>query len=234
MVPIRRSRAAYVGWVGNLLVASGVSKVVSSVTLLRTVDVRAEPGRCVVVRGVNGAGKTTLLRILAGLTPASTGTVELDGGPVDERDPVVRAAVGALLGAPATYRDLTLRDHLELIDATWGRGGGDREERALAGLDRFAVAHLSTRFPHELSSGQSQLFRLACAFFRPATTLLLDEPEQRLDTGMRRLVADRIIARRAEGTTVVMACHDPDLTAAVADVVLDLEPADAGDAGDAG
>ena len=210
---------------GNVLTASAVSKVVGSVPLLAPVDLYAEAGRCVVLRGVNGSGKTTLLRLLAGLTKPSTGTVLLDGEPVDERDPAVRAAMGLLLGAPATYRDLTLRDHLTLIDATWGRDADDCAERVVAGLDDFRVAHLARRFPHELSSGQSQLFRLACVFFRPATTLLLDEPEQRLDGDMRGLLAERVVARRDAGVTVVMASHDPRVTESVADTVVDLVPA---------
>lgn len=211
---------------GNVLVAAGVSKVISSVTLLRPIDLRAGPGECVVLRGVNGSGKTTLLRLLAGLTEPSSGTVQLDGMPVDERDPRVRAAVGSLLGAPVTYRDLTVRDHLTLLDATWGRGRDDCDERVAACLAEFAIDTLALRFPHELSSGQAQLFRLACAFFRPASTLLLDEPEQRLDQRMRNLVAAKVEARRTAGTTIVMACHDPQVTEATATTVLDIRPAE--------
>lgn len=206
--------------------AAGVSKVVSTVMLLAPVDVAARPGECVVLRGVNGSGKTTLLRLLAGLTQPSTGTVTLDERPVDERDPAVRAAVGALLGAPATYRDLTVRDHLVLIDATWGRDPDDCDERVEACLARFGIDRLARRFPHELSSGQTQLFRLACVFFRPTTTLLLDEPEQRLDQRMRALVAEMITARRDAGATIVIACHDPEVTQATATAVLDIRPAD--------
>lgn len=210
-----------------MLVADGVSKVVSPVPLLAPVDVIAGPGQCVVLRGVNGSGKTTLLRLLAGLTEPSTGTVRLDERHVDERDPRVRVAVGALLGAPATYRDLTVRDHLTLIDATWGRDSRDCDERVGACLEQFGLGRLAQRFPHALSSGQTQLFRLACVFFRPATTLLLDEPEQRLDQRMRALVAGMIEARRAAGDTIVMACHDPEVTKATATSVLDIHPAEA-------
>lgn len=212
--------------VGNVLVASGVSKVISSVTLLRPVDLTAEPGQCVVLRGVNGSGKTTLLRLLAGMTSPTTGTVTLDGQGVDERDPRVRAAVAALLGAPATYRDLTVRDHLTLADATWGGDPDDSEERVLACLEDFRIGPLERRYPHELSSGQTQLFRLACVFFRPATTLLLDEPEQRLDQRMREMVAEIVNDRRAAGTTIVMACHDPVVTEATASTVVDIHPAE--------
>ena len=203
----------------------GATKVIDPVTLLAPIDFVAEPGQCVVLRGPNGAGKTTLLRLVAGLTPATGGSVTLDGVAADERDPTTREAVAALIGAPATYRDLTLADHLTLVDATWGRDPSDSVRRVDDGLALFGIEDLAERFPHELSSGQGQLFRLALTWFRPARLLVLDEPEQRLDTDRREQVGRLVRARGDEGVTVVMACHDPDLTEAVADTVVDVRGA---------
>ena len=203
----------------------GATKVIDPVTLLAPIDFVAEPGQCVVLRGPNGAGKTTLLRLVAGLTPATGGSVTLDGVAADERDPTTREAVAALIGAPATYRDLTLADHLTLVDATWGRDPSDSVRRVDDGLALFGIEDLAERFPHELSSGQGQLFRLALTWFRPARLLVLDEPEQRLDTDRREQVGRLVRTRGDEGVTVVMACHDPDLTEAVADTVVDVRGA---------
>jgi ABC-type multidrug transport system ATPase subunit len=205
--------------------AEGVGKTIDETALLLPTDVSADPGECVVLRGPNGSGKTTLLRIIGGLLAPSTGTATIGGREADERDRAVRAAVAALLGAPTTYRDLTLIDHLVLIDSTWGGEPSTSDDRGLALLDRLGIAHLDDRFPHELSSGQEQLFRLALTFSRPSTVVLLDEPEQRLDTTKRQVVAELIRERTADGTTVVMACHDPDLTASLASHVVDIVPA---------
>ncbi|MFM6848682.1 MAG: ATP-binding cassette domain-containing protein [Terrabacter sp.] len=205
--------------------AEGVGKTIDETTLLLPTDVSADPGECVVLRGPNGSGKTTLLRIIGGLLAPTTGTATIGGREADERDRAVRAAVAALLGAPTTYRDLTLIDHLVLIDSTWGGEPATSDDRSVALLDRLGIAHLDDRFPHELSSGQEQLFRLALTFSRPSTVVLLDEPEQRLDTTKRQVVADLIRERTSDGTTVVMACHDPDLTASLASNVVDIVPA---------
>ncbi|MGZ8596504.1 MAG: ABC transporter ATP-binding protein, partial [Actinomycetota bacterium] len=86
-------------------------------------DVSLSGAECVVLRGPNGSGKTTLLRILAGTVPPSEGEATLDGSTVDERHDLTRTAIAALIGAPATYRDLTLVDHLVLIASTWGQVG---------------------------------------------------------------------------------------------------------------
>lgn len=207
-----------------LLVASQAGKSVEGAHLVRPTSVSVAAGRCTVLRGENGSGKTTLLRMLAGTTAPSTGTVTLEGRTVDERDPVCRAAVAALLGAPTSYRDLTLVDHLVLVDATWGRGEGS-QERAEAMLGTLEIGHLEDRFPHELSSGQQQLFHLALTLVRPARVLLLDEPEQRLDTHKRDLLGRLLVERKTAGTALVIASHDPQLIEAVADDVVDVVPA---------
>lgn len=210
--------------------AEGVSKVIGPATLLAPVSVTALSGSCLVLRGPNGSGKTTLLRILIGTMPATTGEAFIGEARADERDPVVRGAVAALVGAPATYRDLTLRDHLVLLDATWAGDADTTDERVAAALGDLGIGELGGRFPHELSSGQTQLFRLALTLFRPCDVLVLDEPEQRLDTTKRALVADLIAGRRDAGTTVVLACHDPIITERVtgrpADQVIDLVAAE--------
>jgi ABC-2 type transport system ATP-binding protein len=204
------------------LTANGVGKQIDGNVLLRPTDLTVGSGECVVLRGPNGSGKTTLLRILAGTLEASEGSATHDEQPLDERDPATRARVAALLGSPTAYRDLTVVDHLVLIDSTWGGAIDTADERADDLLATLEIDHLTERFPHELSSGQQQLFHLAMVLFRPARVLLLDEPEQRLDTHKRDLLGELLLARKAQGAALVVACHDPDLTAAIADHVVDI------------
>jgi ABC-type multidrug transport system ATPase subunit len=172
--------------------------------------------------GPRGCGKTTSARILAGTLEASEGSATLDGGPLDERDPITRARVAALIGYPTAYRDLTVVDHLVLIDSTWGGAIGTADERADDLLVSLEIDHLSERFPHELSSGQQHLFHLALVLFRPSRVLMLDEPEQRLDTHKSGLHTELLLARKAAGGALVVACHDPTMTAAIADRVVDV------------
>ena len=209
----------------HVLRATGVGKRIDEAVLLLPTDVELGKAECVVLRGPNGCGKTTLLRILAGTMPPSEGEATLDGSLVDERNDLTRTAIAALVGAPATYRDLTLVDHLVLIDSTWGRVGALSDHRPEEILELLEIDHLAERFPHELSSGQQQLFHLSMVLVRPSSILILDEPEQRLDTDKRELLTQILLERKADGTALLIACHDPVMTAALADTVVDIQPA---------
>ena len=213
------------GPAGHVLRAVGVGKKIDEAVLLLPTDVELAARQCVVLRGPNGSGKTTLLRIMAGTLPPSEGEATLDRSRVDERHDATRTAIAALIGAPATYRDLTLVDHLVLIDSTWGRVGQRAEDRADEILELLEIDHLAERFPHELSSGQQQLFHLSMVLVRPSSILLLDEPEQRLDPDKRDLLTRILLDRKADGSGLLIACHDPAMTDALADTVVDIQSA---------
>jgi ABC-2 type transport system ATP-binding protein len=193
-----------------------VSVVVDGIPLLRPTDLSAASGEAVAVTGPNGAGKTTLLRVVTGLTRPSTGSARVQGRPVDERDRAFRRAVSGSIGHPPTARDLTLAEHLAVIAASWGLGAEAARDRAAEHLERWRLAPLARRFPHELSSGQSQLAALAMATVRPHDVLLLDEPEQRLDPDRLQLVIGILREELDDGRAIVLATHSPVLRDAVA------------------
>ena len=180
-------------------------------------------GEVLGLTGANGSGKTTLLRVLGGLLEPTAGSVEIVGLRPDDRDPVFRTALAALIGAPQTARDLTVLEHLQFIAATWGTGAAAARSRGEELLAELRIDALGARFPHELSSGQSQLVALALTLARPFRVLLLDEPEQRLDPERLDLVIGAIRARAENGTAVVLASHSPRLLGELAGSRLHLE-----------
>lgn len=204
----------------------GVGVIDDETVLLRETTGYVGAGEVLAITGANGSGKTTLLRALVGLLTPTAGTVTVMGRVPDDRDRRHRASLAALIGPPQTARDLTVVEHLQFVAATWGTSAAAARETAQALLEEFAITSLARRFPHELSSGQSQLVALALTLARPCQVLLLDEPEQRLDPERLDLVIRAVRARADGGTALVIATHSPRLLEKLADRRLHLgEPA---------
>jgi ABC-2 type transport system ATP-binding protein len=185
-------------------------------------DLSVRAGECVALIGMNGSGKSTLLDIASGRQRPSEGEVRLDGSPLRDEDPRVRARVAVVGNTLSCYPDLTVREHLLLVAV--GQGVGDDAQdwvdRVLR--DHALTEHAGSR-PSALSSGQLQSLILGTAFVRPRDVLILDEPEQRLDRRARGRLADRLLAEKEDGVAVLLATHHTELARRVADRVVALE-----------
>jgi ABC-2 type transport system ATP-binding protein len=196
----------------DLAVGYGGEPVCAPVTLSITA------GSAIALVGPNGAGKSTVLQTMVGLLPPLAGTVRFAGQPVDERDPDFRRAVAGVLDDDAFFPSLTGEEHLLLTARAHGVVDADRvvaDELAAFGLQQRAAA-----LPSALSSGQRRRLALAGVLVRPARLLVLDEPERRLDTAMRHVLADRLAALVDGGVAVLFASHDPAFIGTLADSVL--------------
>ncbi|WP_207204605.1 ABC transporter ATP-binding protein [Sanguibacter massiliensis] len=210
--------------VAATLDAAGVT--LDGTTLLAPTSAAVPAGGTLVVRGPNGSGKSTLLRVVAGVRAPTTGTATVDGRVPDPRRRAFRRLVAGTVESPVPARDLTLAEHVALVATTWGTPVRDARALAAELLERLGVDALAARFPHELSSGQTQLAALAVVLARPSALLLLDEPEQRLDADRVATVAELLAERRAAGTTLVVATHSDALEAALGGPVMRLVPAE--------
>ena len=196
-----------------------------TVQALRPVTFTLTAGQCLAVTGPNGSGKSTLLSLVAGRSRPTSGDLDVLGVPATQSRRSHARQVSVLIGAFACYPDLTVHEHLQLIAASWP--APDLHENAEQVLTGAGLRTVRDQLPEELSSGESQIFALACATMRPARVLVLDEPEQRLDP-TRATQAIAVLARaRARGTSIVMATHSSDFRQALADEVLTLQPRDA-------
>ncbi|MFD6142712.1 ATP-binding cassette domain-containing protein [Promicromonospora sp. NPDC060271] len=176
------------------------------------VSLTLAPGDVVAVIGTNGTGKSTLLRTVLGLQEPLSGTVSAFGRAVDERERGFRTRVAGVLDDDAFFPGVTVREHLVLT----ARGHGVPDAGAVTDqvLDHMGIGGHGGAMPHTLSSGQRRRFLLASALVRPRDLLVLDEPEQRLDTAMRVRLGDLLRAEADAGTAVLFATHDDRLLAA--------------------
>lgn len=202
-----------------------IGVIAGNVTLLAPISTSVQRAEALIVRGRNGTGKSTLLRVLAGARKPTSGTVRIGDAGVIERDRDFRRRVAAMIGLPPMASDLTVLDHVLLVATTWTDDSTAAAELTHGVLAELGLESLDGRFPHELSSGQTQLFGLALVLARPFEVLILDEPEQRLDPEHVESVIRALRARRDAGATLVVATHSTSLADRLADRTLLLDAA---------
>jgi tungstate transport system ATP-binding protein len=165
-----------------------------------------------VLTGVNGAGKSTLLRVLAGLEHAQAGALAFDGQamPLDPYPAAMRAAIAYVHQHPIMFSTSVAHNiGYGLLARGVPKAQVQAEvERAMAWA---GVEHLRASNPVSLSGGEKQRVALARAKVLKPKLLLLDEPTANLDGAAREQVIALIPTLIAAGSSVVMACHDPDL-----------------------
>jgi ABC-type multidrug transport system ATPase subunit len=204
-----------------LLRVRGLTKKFGDIEVLSGVDLTVTAGKALALRGRNGAGKSTLLRCVTGVDAPTTGTVELDGEPVDERSVAVRRDLAIVLDDMDFFPDLSVIEHLDLFARA--HGVPDAEALVDAVVEEVRLTAQAAQLPGTLSSGQKRRLALASAFVRPRRLLVLDEREARLDQAGLEWLTERLLQEKADGLGILLASHDPDLVKAVADRVLDLD-----------
>ncbi len=198
----RPANAAGAGWELRDIAAGP-----AGVAILESVSLAGGVGEVVVVVGPNGSGKTTLLRTLAGLLPALTGTVRRPDG----RTAYLPQNPGALLHLPS------LRAEVEL---TLRRTGSDESPDEMLGA--FGLLALADRYPRDLSSGERQRAALAATLAGSPTLVVLDEPTRGMDLAARKSLGSAIRGLTSRGSAVVVATHDADLAADLADRTIEV------------
>ena len=181
--------------------------------LLFDIDALAlEEGSAYVLTGVNGAGKSTLLRVLAGLEDAQAQGVAWCGKSVvlAPYPRALRAAVVYVHQHPIMF-STSVAHNVGYGLIARGVAKAEVARKVSEAMDWAGVGHLRGSDPATLSGGEVQRVALARARVLEAKLLLLDEPTANLDGAAREQVIALIPALIAQGSTVVMACHDRDL-----------------------
>jgi energy-coupling factor transport system ATP-binding protein len=175
--------------------------------ILEGVSLAGCTGEVVALAGPNGSGKTTLLRTLAGLLPALAGTVRRPPG----RTAYLPQDPGALLHLPTVRAEVAL---------TVERTNSDESPDEM--LSAFGLLDLADRYPRDLSSGERQRAALAATLAGSPKLVLLDEPTRGMDQAARQCLGAAVRGLTARGSAVVLATHDADLIADLADRTVEL------------
>jgi ABC-2 type transport system ATP-binding protein len=204
----------------TILKVTGLRRAFGPNTIFDKFNLEVRAGEAIALTGRNGAGKSTLLRCLIGADRPDDGTVEVCGNKMAETSPQIRRDVATVIDDLDFFPDLSVVEHLDLLARA--HGISDPDDVVDEVLEEVQLVPQSGQLPGTLSSGQRRRLALATAFVRPRKLLILDEPEQRLDTEGVAWLAARLKTERQQGLAIVFASHEPSLVSTVATRTVEL------------
>ena len=201
-----------------MLEVTGLTAGYGPVRVLHGVDFRAAPGQVTCLMGRNGVGKSTFLKCLMGLVPASSGTILLNGLPLQglPAHEVPKRGLAHVPQGRRLFGPLTVAENLAI--------GG-----LVQGNDKDTLHRVLTLFPRlrerlsqtaqTLSGGEQQMLAIARALCLAPEVLLLDEPAEGLQPSMIALIEDAVRQLKAQGVAVVLVEQRVDAVLKLADHV---------------
>lgn len=184
--------------------------------VLRDVNLIVNPGEVVALLGRNGVGKSTLVSSIAGLLPASQGSVRIDGAETIGTTPeaIARLGLSVMPQGHRVFGSLTVQENLELAFLGCGRRGWqfDRVVHALP-----ILATRRSQVARTLSGGEQQMLMLGRMLAAAGKVCVLDEPTEGLAPAIVELFASVIQDLRGEGRATLLIEQQMDFAVALAD-----------------
>ncbi len=188
-----------------MLEVQALTKRYGSFVAVRDLSLTVGAGEVLGLVGPNGAGKTSTLRCLAGIIPATAGTIRIAGHDLATDPVAAKRALAFFPDEPRLFDYLTVRQHLRFVARLYGVADPEALARPL--LEEFEIADKADHLPGELSRGMKQKLAIACGLLHRPQVLFFDEPLTGLDPlGIRRM-KDSIRRRARDGAAIVLSSH---------------------------
>ena len=182
---------------------------------LRGVTLDIRKGEFVSIVGPSGSGKSTLFHVLGGLTPATSGTVHINGADLakmtdKERTNLRKRTVGFVFQKYNLLPTLSVADNIEIArDIAGTSGAPDQKFQEVIRL--LGIEHRMEHKPRALSGGEQQRVAIARSIVNSPAILLADEPTGNLDTeNSNNVLALLRDLNRRTGQTILMITHNPE------------------------
>ena len=188
-----------------MIEVQALAKRYGNFTAVRELSFVVRPGEVLGLVGPNGAGKTSTLRCLAGIIPASGGSIRIAGRDLANEPVAAKRALAFFPDEPRLFEYLTVRQHLNFVARVYGVSGHEAIAQPL--LEEFEIADKADQLPGELSRGMKQKLAIACGLLHGPSVMFFDEPLTGLDPlGIRRM-KNSIIKRARDGAAIVLSSH---------------------------
>ncbi len=198
-----------------LLALEGVNTFYGKSHVLKNVSLEVDKGEVVALLGRNGSGRSTTLKTIMGVVPPKTGTIRLDGAPIERRNPftLARRGIAFVPEDRRIFPNLTVAENLRLA-ALSGRKGPWTEKRI---FDYFAVLGERRNSLARLSGGEQQMLAIARALIANPEIILLDEPMEGLAPLIARNVEEVVRNIKSEGHTILLVEQNAEVAMSLAD-----------------
>lgn len=197
-----------------------VTKSFDKAKVIEDLDLVIPDGKFTVLVGASGCGKTTLLRMIAGIGPATSGQVLLDGEDITDLAPGKRD-IAMVFQNYAIYPTMTVRENIEFGLKNNKVPKEEREKRISEVAASVGLTEYLGRKPSTLSGGQRQRIALARAMVKKPKVFLMDEPLSNLDAKLRATMRTELIELHERlKTTFVYVTHDQVEAMAMADLIV--------------
>ena len=157
--------------------------------------------------GPNGAGKTTTIRMLMGLAPPTSGSIEVLGLPMPERAVEIKRKMGVVPDESVLFDRLTGGEFLEFVGRMYALDRRVAAERARELLGLFELQSSQKKLIAEYSKGMRKRVTMAAALIHRPELFLMDEPFEGVDAVGARLMKDLLIDQVRRGATIFLTSH---------------------------
>ncbi|GEP22866.1 MAG: ABC transporter ATP-binding protein [Lentilactobacillus diolivorans] len=179
----------------------------SQVPVLNDVSFDVKNGELVGLIGLNGAGKSTTINHIIGLLTPFKGTIKINGTTLNEDVKAYKQQIAYIPEAPIVYKELTLKEHLEMTMLAYNLNQEDAWARAHRLLKKFRLDNKLDWFPDNFSKGMRQKVMIVCAFLTNAKLFIIDEPFLGLDPLAVNDLLNLISDRKKQGASILMSTH---------------------------
>ncbi|MGP8197960.1 MAG: ABC transporter ATP-binding protein [Limisphaerales bacterium] len=188
-----------------LIEVEGLTKLYGDFPAVTDLSFAVRPGEVIGLVGPNGAGKTTTLRCLAGIIPATRGSVRICGRDLATQPIEAKRRLAFFSDEPRLFDYLTVDQHLNFTARIYGVANYREIARPL--MEELEMADKTDKLPGELSRGMKQKLAIACGLLHSPEVIFFDEPLTGLDPiGIRRM-KDSILKRGRAGAAILISSH---------------------------
>lgn len=187
--------------------ADNLRKVFGDFVAVNNISFEVAEGEIFGFLGANGAGKTTAMRMLCGLSKPSGGFATVGDYNVATQPEMVKKSIGYMCQKFSLYKDLTVRENIELFAGIYGLKDSEIKEKTNALLKRLDMESIADELAEALPLGWQQKLAFSVAIIHEPKVIFLDEPTGGVDPLTRREFWKMIRNTAQNGTTIFVTTH---------------------------